>query len=339
MQGGNAVGGTLKMLGAADITRILGMEQVLELVEMAFIERGHGRVQMPPKSYLFFERHEGDLRVMPAFLEGLGQAGVKLVNVHPRNPAVHSLPTVLATIVLISPETGEPLCIMDGTVITAMRTAAASAVATKYLARPSSRTVGVIGAGQQSFYQLDAISRVLSLEEVTIFDLVQEKADRLASLAATRLNLEAKVCATPAEAVRGKDVIVTVTPSTEPVVKDEWMSAGMHINCVGADGPGKQELEGAILGHSRIIVDDWEQASHSGEINVPFSRGDIKREDVAGEIGEVVAGFMEGRTSESEITIFDTTGLAIQDVVCAWRAYEAAAQRNMGVEMDNLYNQ
>ncbi|MBE9506343.1 MAG: alanine dehydrogenase [Chloroflexi bacterium] len=326
----------LRVLSAGDVTAVLGMPEVLELVEQAFGERGRGRVQMPPKSYLFFGEHEGDLRVMPAFLEGLGQAGVKLVSMHPRNPSRHDLPTVMATILLFSPATGEPLCIMDGTRITAMRTAAAAGVATKYLARADCRVLGLIGAGYQSFYQLEAMSRVMNVADCAVYDVMAEKADNLALVAGKRLGLKARTCATPEEVVRGSDVLVTATPSTQPIVKDEWVTEGMHINCVGADAPGKQELEAGILKRARIVIDDWEQASHSGEINVPLSRGEIQRSDVYAEIGDIVAGSQQGRTGDSEITLFDTTGLAIQDVVCAWKVYEVAQQKKLGIQMESL---
>jgi len=328
----------LRVLSASDVAAVLGMGEVLKLVEQAFRERGRGRVQMPPKSHLFFGEYDGELRVMPAFLEGLGQAGVKLVNVHPLNPTQHGLPTVLATIVLFSPETGEPLCIMDGTRITAMRTAAASGVATRYLARADSRVLGLIGAGYQSFYQLEAISRVMNVADCAIYDVMAEKADNLALVAGKRLGLKARVCATLEEVVRGSDVLVTATPSTRPLVQDEWVTEGMHINCVGADAPGKQELESGILKRARIVIDDWEQASHSGEINVPLSGGDIQRSDVYAEIGDIVAGSQQCRTEDSQITLFDTTGLAIQDVICAWKVYEVAEQKKLGIQMDSLYS-
>jgi len=291
---------------------------------------------MPPKSYLFFGAHGGDLRVMPAFMESLGQAGVKMVNVHPSNPSRYGLPTVMATIVLFKPETGEPLSIMDGTRITAMRTAAAAGVATKYLARPDSGILAVIGAGYQSFYQLEALRSVMKMAECRVYDVATEKAEHLALLAEKRLGLKVNVSASPEEAVRGSDVVVTVTPSTRPLVKNEWISDGMHFNCVGADAPGKQELESDILKRATIIIDDWEQASHNGEINVPLSKGEVTRADVSGEIGDIVAGSLQGRTRDSEITLFDATGLAIQDVVCAWKAYETAEQKGLGVLMESL---
>ncbi|MBN1856066.1 MAG: ornithine cyclodeaminase family protein [Dehalococcoidia bacterium] len=326
----------MRILSSGDIAKVLDMPEVLDLVEQAFGERGRGRVQMPPKSYLYFNEHGGDLRVMPAFMEGLGQAGVKMVNVHPQNPSRHGLPTVMATIVLFKPETGEPLAIMDGTRITAMRTAAAAGVATRYLARPDSRVLGLIGAGYQSFYQLEAIRSVMRVAECRIYDVVREKAENLALVAAKRLKLKTVTCVSPEEVVRGSDVVVTVTPSTSPIVKNDWVTRGMHFNCVGADAPGKQELEAAILTRATVVIDDWEQASHSGEMNVPFSRGEITRADIGGEIGEIVAGAVQGRTRDDEITVFDTTGLAIQDVVCAWKAYVKAEQEGLGVLMESL---
>jgi len=144
------------------------------------------------------------------------------------------------------------------------------------------------------------------------------------------------VSASAEEAVRGSDVVVTVTPNTSPLVKNEWISDGMHFNCVGADAPGKQELESDILKRATIIIDDWEQASHNGEINVPLSKREVTRADVSGEIGDIVAGSLQGRTRDSEITLFDATGLAIQDVVCAWKAYETAEQKGLGVLMESL---
>ncbi|MCK5584908.1 ornithine cyclodeaminase family protein, partial [Candidatus Bipolaricaulota bacterium] len=186
------------------------------------------------------------------------------------------------------------------------------------------------------FYQLQAINLVMKVAECAVYDVSKEKAESLAVIASRRLNLNVRVCASPEEAVRESDVVVTVTPSSSPIVKNEWVTDGMHLNCVGADAPGKQELETGILKRARIIIDDWEQASHSGEINVSVTQGVITRSDVIGEIGDIIAGSLQGRTRDNEITLFDTTGLAIQDVVCAWKAYEMAERKGLGVLMDSL---
>ena len=327
----------IRVLNMKEVKQILSMSDVLELVEKAFKERGRKHVQMPPKSYLFSQKFGGDLRVMPAYLEQLDELGVKLVSVYPDNPSKHGLPTVLATIVLFAPETGVPISYMDGTCITAMRTAAASGVGVKYMARKDAGVLGMIGAGYQSVFQLDAINKVMKIESVKIFDLIEKEAENLAVIAREKFGLNARVVTTAEDAVRSSDVLVTVTPTRTPVVKREWVTEGMHINAVGADAPGKEELEAGILKRARIVIDDWEQASRSGEINVPVSNGMITKASIYAEIGEIVAGAKPGRVSTNEITIFDTTGLAIQDVITAWHVYEMAEEKGIGREFESLY--
>ena len=327
----------IRLISLAEVEQTLSMTEVLKLVEQAFMERGKGRAQMPPKSYIFFSSHNGDLRVMPAYLEGLNEPGVKLVNVHPDNPAKHGIPTVMATILLFDPDSGTPVCIMDGTLVTAMRTAAASGVAVKHLARKNSRVLGVVGAGGQSLRQVEAISEVLKLEEVKVFDLAQSRANDLARTIEERFGLSAKGVSSSQELAKGSDVIVTVTPSTTPVTQDDWVGEGTHISAIGADAPGKEELDPALLKRAKVVIDDWEQASHSGEINVPIAKGLLSRSDIHADIGEVVAGLKAGRTTDSEITVFDSTGLAIQDVITAWHAYRVAVEKGLGTEIDALY--
>ncbi len=327
----------MRILNRREVEQILSMPEVIRLVEKAFGERGRNQVQMPPKSYLYFPRFNGDIRVMPAYLEGLNETGVKIVNAHLDNQSKHGLPTVLASIMLFDPETGAPISLMDGTHITAMRTAAATAVAAKYLARKNSKILSVIGAGYQSLRQVEALREILKLESVRIFDIDGDKAEKLAVLLHDRFAITAKSFASAEEAVCSSDVLVTVTPSRKPIVKSEWITEGMHISAVGADAPGKEELEPELLKRARIVIDDWEQGSHGGEINVPLSNGVIGKSDIYAEISEIVVGVKPGRTTDKEITIFDTTGLAIQDVITAWYAYEVAEEKGIGVEFDPLY--
>jgi len=327
----------IRLMTMAEVEQTLSMPRVLQLVEQAFMERGKGRAQMPPKSYVFFSRHNGDLRVMPAYLEELNEAGVKLVNVHPDNPSKHGIATVLATILLFDPDTGTPVCIMDGTLVTAMRTAAASGVAVKYLARKDSRVLGVLGAGGQSLRQVEAMQEVLNLGEVRVFDVVEARANQLALTIEERFGVSARGAGTAEEMAKGADVIVTVTPSSTPLLQADWIAPGTHISAIGADAPGKQELDPALLLRAKVVIDDWEQASHSGEINVPVEKGMLTQANIHADIGELVAGLKAGRTSDSEITVFDSTGLAIQDVITAWEAYRVAMEKSLGTEIDPLY--
>ena len=316
-----------------EVAKLLSLPEVIEAVESAFKEKGLGRVQMPAKIYLYYKKYGGDLRAMPSFLENLDVSAVKIVNVHPQNPAKNGLPTVMAVITLIDPSTGAPLAIMGGTTITDMRTGAAGGVAAKYLARKGSNVVGLVGAGAQARTQLMALLEVCeNLEEVRVWSRSEETKKRFVSDFQQVNESDVKVvsAASVREAVEGADIVVTVTPSRAPLVMNDMVSAGTHITCIGADAVGKEELDPAILQRSKIVVDDWAQASHSGEINVPLSRGLITRENVWAEIGEIVAGLKPGRQDQDEITVFTSTGLAVQDAVTAKMAYSKALANEAG---------
>lgn len=297
---------------------------VIEAVEKGFFEYGMGKIQMPPKNYLFFPRYQGDLRIMPAFSPKLKMAGTKIVNVHPQNPK-KGLKTVMAVIILNDAKTGMPLALMDGTYITGLRTGAASAIATRYLARKDAKTLGVVGAGYQAIFQIAAITKVRKIEKISVFDIKDEQIEKLANILAKE---KIKIKKSSLEEVAKKDILVTVTPVRKSIIKKEWILPGTHINAIGADAEEKQELESEILEMGKIIIDNWEQASHSGEINVPLEKGMIKKEDIYGELGEIVAGKKPGRANEKEITIFDSTGLAIQDLFTAHFVFQQA--KNLG---------
>lgn len=314
-----------------DVEELLEMGEVIGSVESAFRYYGLGRVQMPSKSYLYFDKYNGDLRTMPAYIPDTDEAGVKIVNSHPQNPS-KGLPTVLAIYVLNDPATGKPLAMMNATYLTDIRTGAGSAVAARYLARKNSRVMGIVGCGRQSRTQLSAISELFDLEEVLITDKSGEQCDLFIKEMENKIDADIKSVDLQ-EACRA-DIIITTTPVKEPIIKSEWIEEGTHINAVGADAPGKQELEADILKRARIVVDSREQAYHSGEINVPLSRGEISREDVYAEIGEIVAGKLPGRERDEEVTVFDSTGMAVQDVAVAALAYRKAVEKNMGTRLE-----
>jgi alanine dehydrogenase len=273
---------------------------------------------------------------MPAYLEEMGAAGVKIVNAHPNNPKKHGLPTVMATILLLDPKTGAPLSIMDGTWITNMRTGAGGAVAAKYLARKDSHVVAMVGAGVQAKTQLLALNEVLKIEEVRINDVSTAQAEEYARDMGRELGIEVKVVLKTADAVGGADVIVTTTPARKPVLLNEWISGGVHINAIGADAPGKQELDPEILLRAKVVVDDVEQAIHGGEVNVPLSTGMIARGNIYADLGEIITKKKPGRTSPGEITVFDSTGLAVQDVATDWVVYKKAKRLKAGQEVELL---
>ena len=318
-----------RLVNRSRVRHVLTMDRALPAVEAAFEAYGRDEVQMPPKSYLYFD--QGDLRCMPCYLPEAGLATVKNVNVHPHN---EDLPTVMATVTVFDPDTGFPLAIMDGTHLTAMRTGAAGGIAAKYCARPDSAVAAFIGAGEQASTQLEALMLVLgSLERVLAYDLDEDKAEEFARKAEQEYSVSARACGVE-EAVREADVITTVTPSRQPVVQREWVGPGTHVNAIGADAPGKQELESALVNDARVVIDSWDQASHSGEINVPLAEGVIGREDIYADIGEVVVGQKTGREGDEQITVFDSTGLAIQDAACAAEIYRRVGRGGEAPESD-----
>jgi len=325
------------VLSEEDVKNLLSLEEIISAVESAFRMKGLGHAQMPPKQYLFMKKYNGDLRTMPAYLEETDAVAVKVVNSHPENQK-HGLPTVMATIILVDPRTGAPEAIMGGTWITALRTGAAGAIAAKYLANPNPKTVGIVGAGTQARTQLMGLELVFeTIEEVRVWDLNEKAAVKYAKEMESKYNQEFVYSVKSVRnAVQGADIIVTATPSREPLVSAEWVDEGAHINCVGADAPGKQELDPAILTKSKIVVDDWSQSCHGGEINVPLAKGIIDKSDVWGDICEIVAGLKQGRTSQDEITVFTSTGLAIQDAAAAKIAYQKALKQKIGEQVDIL---
>jgi alanine dehydrogenase len=311
------------VLNRRQVQEYLNMRDALELVEKAFYLKARGSSVMPPKLYLDLPEYQGDFRAMPAYINGM--SGLKWVSVYPCNRD-QNLPCVMGTIILCDPNNGCLLAIMDGTYITSMRTGAAGGVAVKYLARKDSSVVGIVGAGEQARMQLTAINEVLPrIDEVKVYDLYSDSSARYVKEMVAKLDINIHQVESIEEAANA-DIVVTTTPSQKPVVRKWYIRQGTHINAIGADAPTKQELDSAILRNAKIIVDDIEQASHSGEINVPLSKGRLNIDDVYGTLGEIVADMKKGREDDQEITIFDSTGLAIQDIICAKFVYEKATK-------------
>ena len=316
-----------RLLTASDVSKIMRMKDVLVAVETAFRDYGNGAAQMPPKLYLTLSQFNGDFRAMPAYVEG--SAGIKWVSVYPDNPKIE-LPTVMATIIYSDPETGFPLAIMDATELTNYRTGAAGGVAAKYLARPDSQTFGLVGAGAQARTQLLAVTNYFNFTKIKIWSPVEEQIDALAT-EFPELPIEGAAI----EEAAACNIVSTTTPVRAYIIERGWVSPGAHINAIGADAVGKQELDPQILKDAKVVVDDVAQAKHSGEINVALSGGLFHESDIYATLGEIVVGAKEGREA-GEITVFDSTGLAIQDIATARMLFEAAKREGIGYEFDML---
>ena len=316
------------ILGKKDVEKVVDIKRAIGAVEEAFCEYGLGRAQMPPKIYLDLPEFAGDFRAMPSYARKFKLCTLKWVNAHPQN-AAFGLPAVMAILIVNDPRTGFPLAIMDGTLATSVRTGAGGAVAAKYLARRNSSVVALIGCGVQARSQLSALREIFKIKKVRVWGHQKTLAARF--IRAMKKSGEAMtVAATIQQCVKDADIVVTTTPSRKPIVQSAWIKDGTHINAIGADAPGKQELDPKVLKRARVVVDDLEQASHSGEINVPIIKGLLKPKDIHATLGEIVAGRKKGRTSPREVTVFDSTGLAIQDTAVASLIYKAALKKGLG---------
>ena len=304
-----------------EIAKVLTPAVANTTVEKAFRAYGMGQTDMPAKSYIMFPK--GDMRSMPAYIHGqdFDVAGIKCVNVHPENSRKYGLPTVMAVILLTDPETGFPLTIMDGTYLTGMRTGAAGATAIKLLSKKNATLAGFVGFGVQARTQLACAMEVRKFKTIKIWTGPDETLARtFAKWARQTYNLETILSEAIDDVTMNVDILITTTSSRTPLVNT--VSPGTHINAIGADAPGKQELNPKIFRGATVVIDNWAQASHSGEINVPLKKRYLSKKDICGELGEIVAKKKKGRTTAKEITIFDSTGLAIQDISCASVVYE-----------------
>ena len=320
------------ILSKSDVESLMKMKEAMKAVQNAFGSFTLGKTVMPSKIYINLPKYEGDFRAMPAYVEPTDSCSLKWVNVHPRNKKIH-LPTVMAVLILSDPKTGYPLCIMDATYLTALRTGAAGGVAAKFLAKKKSNSVALVGCGVQAKTQLLALVELFSFKRIHVWEMNRKEADNFNRDLKKIKGLKKTVIQSfdlLKDCVFGCDIIVTTTPSRRALVKFDWLKAGCHINAIGADAKGKQELGLDIIQKAKVVVDAWDQASHSGEINVAVSRGFFPRRKLYAEIGEIVLGKKKGRLNDKEITVFDSTGLAIQDAAVAQVVYKKALKFKKG---------
>ncbi|WP_336326441.1 ornithine cyclodeaminase family protein [Halovenus sp. HT40] len=315
------------LLDPDDVTASTEMGEVIDAVEAAFAAYADGDTQMPAKSYIDLPQHNGDFRSMPAYIDAddWEAAGVKWVNSHADNPKNHDLPTVMGTMIYSDPETAFPLAMLDGTGLTRLRTGAAAAVATRYLAPENATSLGLVGAGIQAYTQLEAIAQVRDIQTVLISDLREEAIEEFIAEFGEEFDVREGSITEAASC----DIVSTTTPVTDPIV--EAVGEHTHINAMGADAPDKNEIAFDVVEDATIVIDDYEQCTHSGEINVPWSAGKLDDDDIHGELGDVVTGRVDEPDPES-VTLFDSTGLAIQDVAAAHVIYEHATENEIGTE-------
>ncbi|MFW9809133.1 MAG: ornithine cyclodeaminase family protein [Candidatus Thorarchaeota archaeon] len=320
------------ILTQSEVKSCLSMREAIDAVKVAYSAFAKGRVQMPSVQHLDVHKYNGEVDVKSGFVEDFGLIGTKIASGFYEN-LKKGFPPGIAVIVLLDLETSMPVAIMDGTHITAYRTGAAGAVAAQVLARKNSSNVGIIGAGTQGRMQLLALQEIFDIKSVKIWDIEREMAERYER----EMSIDVQVVDTPNQVVPESDIVVTATPSRKALIGADSIHEGLHINAIGADGPGKQELDPAIMTlASKIVVDSLAQCRRIGEIQHALREGLITDASIHAEIGEIINGEKVGREANQEITIFDATGLSAQDIAAAKIVYDAAKRKNLGTSFNLL---
>lgn len=330
----------IKVLSGKEIARVTDMNKIIACVEDVYCQKAQGETVVWPTTFYEFDPGHADMDIKSGYLKRAGIFGHKTVSWFGAN-GEKGLPELTGAIMVFSARTGLPLGVLDGSYITGIRTGAAGAIGAKYLARKDSRRLLVVGSGNQAFYQIAAMLTVFpGLERVTVANpLSAQHARQFVDALPGRLERELGIrcggvalsaVGSPETALADADIVITVTPSKTPLVRKEWVKPGTHFSCIGADAEGKEELDPQLTAGARIFVDDTVHCVSSGEVELPIKAGIISEADIIGEIGELILGKKQGRTSEDDITIYDATGMALLDLAAAKAALDAADERQLG---------
>ena len=322
------------VLSERDVQKLLNIEELIQALEQAHIQYSTGKAVMPVRLVVPLPQIHGRITSMPGYLRQDKALGMKVVTYFQNNPK-QDLPAILATIMLFSAETGKLIAVIDGSFITAIRTACASAMATKGLANPSTPVAAILGAGVQARAHIQALCRVKKLQRIKIYSPLGISAERVRQELESEVGVDIEVVSSAEDTVRGADLVVTVTTAKEPVLELEWLKPGAHINAVGSHRPDLREIDGTTLARSKVVVDSREAVmAECGDILLAIKENSITENSIHAEIGEVLAGTKPGRTSADEITLYKSVGIAIQDVAAAHLIYHKALEKKVGREVE-----
>eukprot|EP00164_Ancoracysta_twista_P006492 GFYU01009045.1.p1 GENE.GFYU01009045.1~~GFYU01009045.1.p1 ORF type:complete len:338 (+),score=118.19 GFYU01009045.1:173-1186(+) len=318
----------MKILRASDVAKLMSMKDAIKVNREAFLAVVQGRVTLPDRLIMPVPKHDGFTLFKPAILAdsngGDNSMGAKIVSVRPNNAKLN-LPTVPGFIVMLDEVTGYPAALMDGTYLTGLRTAAGSGAATEALARKDSSVLAVFGAGLQGHEHIKAVCAVRDIKKIVIWNRTPERAQKLIETLKTELNagIEYSFEADANVAVKDADIVCTTTNSFTPVFNGENLKPGCHINAIGSFRPDMQELDAATIKRARVILDSPD-AEKCGDIAIPLKENAIEKSHIAGDISQVLADQVKGRTSDTEITLFKSVGTSVQDVATAQAVLDAA---------------
>ena len=322
------------LLSEKQVQGLIDIDELIAALEQAHIQYSTGNAVMPVRLVVPLPQIDGRITSMPGYLNQDKALGMKVVTYFQNNPK-QNLPAILATIMLFSAETGKMIAAMDGSYITAIRTACASAMATKVLANPQTPVLGILGAGVQARAHIQALARVRKLEKIKLYSPSGASAAALKQEMAPQVQATIEATKSPDEAVRNADLVVTVTTAKEPILNMDWLKPGVHINAVGSHRPDMREIDGATLARAKVVVDSQEAImAECGDILLAIKEGSIAKEKIHGEIGEVLAGTKAGREHGDEVTLYKSVGIAIQDVATANLVYHKALKQEVGTTVE-----
>jgi alanine dehydrogenase len=322
------------VLSEEQVRSLIDTEELITALEQAHIQYSTGKAVMPVRLVVPLPQIQGRITSMPGYLTQDKALGMKVVTYFQNNPK-QDLPAILATIMLFSAETGQLMAVMDGSFITAVRTACASAMATKALANPRAPLLGILGAGVQARAHIQALSRVKKLQRIKIYSPLGMSAQRVRQELESEIGVDIEVAASAEETVSDCDLVVTATTAREPILESEWLKPGAHINAVGSHRPDHREIDAATLARCKIVVDSREAImAECGDVLLAIKDKAITEDSIHAEIGEVLAGTRPGRTSPSEMTLYKSVGIAVQDVAAAQLVYRKALKLQVGTNVN-----
>ena len=324
-------------LDRRDVEALLPIEECIEVMAATLAELARGEAQQPLRSALWLADRRGLLGTMPAAIPARGEApavlALKALTVFPANWAKGE-ETHLGFVLLFEAQAGRPLALLDAAAITAIRTAAVSAVATRALANPDAGDLALLGAGAQARTHLEAMQAVRPLRRVRVWSRTPENARRFAAAESARRGVPVEAVATPEQALAGADLVCTVSAAREPILAGERLAPGCHVNAVGACTPNARELDGAAIRRARVFVDRRESAWHeAGDLILPLRAGEVDESCVAGELGELLLGTVVGRRSPGEVTLFESLGLGVEDAAAGRHVYLEALAAGRGARL------
>jgi ornithine cyclodeaminase len=324
---------SLRILSAGQIRRLLPMIDCIDVMATAMVAASGGVTSIPPRLVSPLDDGSGALLAMPGGAATIAVYGAKLISVHPDNPR-RGLPAIQGALMLFDHETGTPVALMDGAEVTGIRTAAASGLATRALARRDAASCGIFGAGLQAATHIDAMLAVRPVQRFLVWSRDGGRASAFAAFHTRRCGVPVEAVSDPAEAA-ACDIICTVTASPEPVLLGEWVSPGTHVNLVGAHSLSTREADTPLVVKSRLYVDLMESCrNEGGDFMIPLREGVITPDSIIGEIGQVLAGDAEGRRGDDDITIYKSHGVFVQDLYAARHVYDQAVREDIGLLVD-----